>query len=139
MRFFAKSSKPNSKSNFWEKKNNFDGHFESLCQSESVPKILLRLISSLIDGTYDSNEYSREAVAAAQLIKSHASWSHRKYVPHFLSKVPDKLVVCRHLKNRKTPLMPYNSLKIYTADQSCNLPNSFFHLGICVSYDHVWR
>ena len=36
-------------------------------------KFCLRLISSLIDGTYDSNEYGQEAVTVAQLITSHAS------------------------------------------------------------------
>ena len=56
----------------FEKKNNFDGHFELLCQSESVPKSLLRLISSLNNGTYDSNEYGQEAVTVVQLITSHA-------------------------------------------------------------------
>ena len=55
----------------FEKKNNFAGNFEPLCKSESVPKSLLRLISSLIDGTYHSNEYSQEAVTVAQLITSH--------------------------------------------------------------------
>ena len=52
----------------FEKKNNFTGNFEPLCKSESVPKSLLRLISSLIDGTYHSNEHSQEAVIVAQLI-----------------------------------------------------------------------
>ena len=41
----------------FEKSNNFGGNFEPLYQSESVPKSLLRLTSSLIDGSYDSNEY----------------------------------------------------------------------------------
>ena len=59
--------KPIQKAIF-EKKNNFDGHFEPLCQSESLPKILLWLISLLTDGTYDSNEYGQEAVTVAQLI-----------------------------------------------------------------------
>ena len=44
----------------FEKKNNFDGHFKPLCQSETVPKSLLLLISSLIDGTYDSDEIARK-------------------------------------------------------------------------------
>ena len=76
----------------FEKKDNFDGQFEPLCQSESVPKSFA-IESSLIDGTYDSNGYSKEAVTATQLITSHASQSHQKLVPDFLSKVPDKLVV----------------------------------------------
>ena len=73
----------------FEKNNNFDAHFELLSQSESVPKSLLQLISSLIDGTYDSNEYNQEPVIVAQLITSHASLSHQKCVPDFLSEVPD--------------------------------------------------
>ena len=42
----------------FEKKNNSDGNFEPLCQPKSVSKSLLRLISSLIDSTYDSNKFS---------------------------------------------------------------------------------
>ena len=123
----------------FEKKNNFDGHFESLYQTESVPKSLLRLISPLIDGTNDSNEHSQEAVTIAQLITSHASRSRRKRVPDFLSKVPDKLVARRHSKNRETPIMLYNSLKIYMNDLSRNLLVDFFHPGICVSYDRLLK
>ena len=123
----------------FEKKNNFDGHFEPLCQSESVPKSLLRLINSLIDSTYDSNEYSQEAVTVAQLITSHASRSRRKRVPDFLSKVPDKLVPHRYSKNRETPIMLCHSLKIYMNDLSRNLLVDFFHPGICVSYDRLLK
>ena len=91
----------------------------------------LRLISSLIDGTYDSNEYSQEAVTVAQLITSHVS--RRKRVPDLRSEVPDKLVARRHSKNREAPIMLYNSLKINMTDRSRNLLGHFFHLGICVS------
>ena len=56
---------------------------------------------------------SQEAVTVAQLITSHASRSRRKRVPDFLSEVPDRLVARRHSKNRETPIMLYNSLKIY--------------------------
>ena len=102
-----------------------------------MPKSLLQLISSLIDGTYASNEYSQEVVTVAQLITSHASRSRRKRVPDFLSAVLDKLVACRHSKNRETPIMLCNSLNIYMTNRSRKLLDHFFHLGICVSYDRV--
>ena len=115
----------------FEKKSNFNGHFEPLCQSESVAKSLLQLISSLIDSTYGSNEYSQEAVTVVQLVTSHASRSRRKRVLDFLSEVPYKLVARRHSKNQETPIMLCNSLKIYMTDRSRNLLDHFFHLGIC--------
>ena len=102
-----------------------------------MPKSLLQLISSLIDGTYASNDYSQEVVIVAQLITSHASRSRRKRVPDFLSEVLDKLVACRHSKNRETPIMLYNSLNIDMTNRSRKLLDHFFHLGICVSYDRV--
>ena len=109
---------------FWkaifEKKNNFDGQFEPLCQSESMAKSILRLISSLIDGTYDSNEYSQEAVTVAQLITSHASRSRRKRVPDFLSKVSDKLIAWKYIWPIDLVILDH-----------------FFHLGICVFYERV--
>ena len=111
--------------------NNFDGHFDPGCQFNLVPEHLFLLVSSLIDGTYDTNEFSQEAMTVAQLITSHASRSRAK-------RVADKLVACRHSKDRETPIMLYISLKLYTGtDRSRNLLDYFFHLGICVSYDRV--
>ena len=79
---------------------------------------------------------SQEAVTVAQLITSHASRSRRKRVPDFLSEVPDRLVARRHSKNRETPIMLYNSLKICEG-RARNQLDHFFHLGICVCYDGV--
>ena len=65
------------------------------------------LISSLTDGTYDSNEYSQEALTVAKLITSHASRSRRKRVLDFFSEVPDKLVDTRKIERPQfccTPL-----------------------------------
>ena len=97
-----------------------------------MPKSLLHLISSLIDGTYASNDYSQE-VTVAQLITSHASRSRQMHVRS--RQIPS--VACRHSKNRETPIMLYNSLNIYMTNRSCKLLDHFFHLGICVSYDRV--
>ena len=120
----------------FEKKNNFDGHFKPLCRCEPVLKSLLHLISSLIDGT-DSNEYNQEVVIVVQLVTSHASRSHWKYVPDFLFEVPDKLVPLIHSKNQETPIMFYNFLKIYMTNWSRNLLDHFLHLGIWFFYDRV--
>ena len=40
-------------------------------------------------------------------------------------------------KKRETPVVIYNSLKLYGTVRSKSLINHFFHLGIAVSYDRV--
>ena len=136
MCFFAKSSESYLKSNFWEKEQFWWTLWTFMLMWTSAKKSL-QLISSLIDGTYDSNEYSREVVIVVQLVTSHASRSHWKYVPDFLFEVPDKLVPLIHSKNQETPIMFYNFLKIYMTNWSRNLLNHFLHLGIWFFYDRV--
>ena len=131
-----KSSESHLKSNFWEKEQFWWTLWTFMLMWTSAKKSL-QLISSLIDGTYDSNEYSREVVIVVQLVTSHASRSHWKYVPDFLSEVPDKLVARIHSKNKETAIMFYNFLKIYMTNWSRNLLNHFLHLGIWFFYDRV--
>ena len=70
-------------------------------------------------------------MTVAQLITSHASMSREK-------RIPKKLVERRHSKDRETPIMLYNSLKLYTGtNRSRDLIDHFFHLGLCVSYDRI--
>ena len=120
----------------FEKKNNFDAHFEPLCQSESVQESLLQLISSLIVGACDSNEYSQEAVTVAQLVTFHAYRSRQKRVLDFLSYVLDRLLACRHWKNRENLIMLDNPLILYMTDRSLLLDH-LFNLRICVSYSRA--
>ena len=47
--------------------NSFDGHFDSSCQINSVPKLLLLLIMLLIDGS-TSMKPSQEALTVAQMV-----------------------------------------------------------------------
>ena len=68
------------------------------------------LISSLTDGTYDSNEYSQEALTVAQLITFHASRSRRKRVLDFFSEVPDKLVDTRKIERPQLCCAPLKNI-----------------------------
>ena len=109
-------------------------HYVSLNQCQ---KVVLQLISSPIDGVYDSNECGREVITVAQLINlMHFDPAENVYRTSF-PKFRINLVARRQSKNQETPILLFNSLKIYMTDQSRNLLHHFFHLGICVSYDRV--
>ena len=40
-------------------------------------------------------------------------------------------------KKRETPVLVYNSLKLYGTVRSKGIIDNIFHLGLCVSYDQV--
>ena len=59
--------------------NEFDGQFSSSCQVNSVPRLLLCLISNLIDGNSGNgnNGFSQEVLTVAQMIMSHQRKSNK--------------------------------------------------------------
>ena len=102
-------------------KNTFNGEFTSDSQINSVPIQLLSLISMLIDGTNISNKgFSQASLTASQIVV----YNFRKCGKQTESKR-------RHLKERETPVVIYNSLKIYSTVRSRIL------IGICLSYQRV--
>jgi len=112
--------------------NEFDGQFSSSCQVNSVPRLLLCLISNLIDGNSGNgnNGFSQEVLTVAQMIMSHQRKSNKKVAQ-------DKAVVRRHSKTQETPVMIYCSLEIYSITRSRNIIDCPFQLGLCISYDRI--
>ena len=109
--------------------NEFDGKFNNTCQIKSVPMLLLRLVSSLIDGNSgNGNGFSQEVLTVAQMIMFHQRQS---------SKKAPQAVVRRHKKTQETPVMVYLGLKLYSITRSRNIIYCIFQLGMCISYDRV--
>ena len=107
--------------------NSFQGTFAEDSQIDSVPIQLLTLVSMLIDGTNFANKgFSQPALSASQIIM----YNFRKHGTETGSQR-------RHLKQRETPIVIYNSLKLYATVRSRVLIDHFFSLGICVSYQRV--
>ena len=109
-------------------KNKFEGYFLNDSQTNSVPIQLLSFISMLVDGTYITNKgFSQAALTCSQIIM----YNFRKCP---VRKAETKR---RHLKERETPVVIYNSLKLYATVKSKVLLDHFFNLGICLSYERV--
>ena len=68
-------------------------------------------------------------MSAAQIIASNATQQTKAKGDHTL--------VRRHKKCQETPLLVYNTLKIYSTCHSRNIIDPFFSIGICISYDKI--
>ena len=107
--------------------NTFNVEFTGDSQMNSLPIQLLSLISMLIDGTNISNKgFSQASLTTSQIVV----YYFRKCGKQTESKR-------RHLKERETPVVIYNALKIYSTVRSRVLIDHFLSLGICLSYQRV--
>ena len=111
--------------------NGFDGSLNNSSQFTSIPKSLLYLISTLIDGfSPTDNNFTQETFSVVQIIM----WNYHKSN----KKVNDGQLIKRHdAKTRETPMMIYIPLKIYSVTRSRNLIDMLFNLRLCISYDRV--
>ena len=111
--------------------NEFDESFNNSSQFTSIPKSLLYLINTLIDGFNPTdNNFTQETLSLAQVIM----WNYRKSN----RKVNDgQLIKLRHAKTQEIPMMIYIPLKICSVTLSRNLINMHFNLVLCISYDWV--
>ena len=88
--------------------NSFTGNFDSSCQIQSVPKLLLLLIMLLIVGC-TSKKPSQEALSVAQMITYHARINRKSRKNQ------------RHRECQETPLMIYTGLKFFFLTRSRQL------------------
>ena len=92
-------------------RNEFEGHFNSSRQFNSVPKSLLLLINALINGSDTSGgEFSQEVLTVPQLIVSNTQKTRHN--------IPDAFRRKYHSQSRVTPLTLYTSLKTYSVARS---------------------
>ena len=106
-------------------KNDFNGTFSANCQHNSVPKELLALITMLIDGTNINAKISQSSLSCAHTIMSNFN-PNRKCGNHS-STCENKVT---YSKKRETPLLLYNSLKLYGSFRSKTVIKfiSYWHL-----------
>ena len=108
--------------------NKFSGNFLSDCQLKAVPTQLITLISMLIDGCgIENKEFSQESITISQLIQTNF---------HKYSK-KDLTTNHRIQKYSETPVALYTTLKIYATVRSRNLINTYFNMGLCLSYTRI--
>lgn len=110
---------------FNHKSQSFNG---SMNQRESIPESLLALVTMVLTGpsiTCNNKAKYQAALSIAQLMKFNCV------------KRSSPGTTTTHTKEQETPLPFYLGLKIHTQTRSRNLLDSFFHLGMSVSYDRV--
>lgn len=110
-------------------RNSFNGTFSSDCQVAAVPKSLLTLIGMIAKGsTTKINPADNQAcLSIAQLI-----------VFNSISRSRDSSGPARsthHVRFRECPLPIYTALKIHGASRDRSLIDTFYSLGLSISYD----
>ena len=119
--------------------NEFDGQFKADCQFSSVPMLSLTLIVNSVNwvsptqwnsfniasgGNVEHKGCSQDALSISQLIM----YNFRKQSTSHIS------TYHRHTNTRETPLVIYNSLKLYEATGSSDAIDDLHHLGLGISY-----
>jgi hypothetical protein len=119
----------------FNKKRQFDGSFHPECQTESVPPSLLALVNMIFDGTNIADQTQlmdsptkTAALTIAQLLVFNS-------VKH--ARAGKSSGTVRHSRDRETPLPLYIALKIHGVTRMRGLIDTFFSLGLCVSYDRL--
>ena len=109
-------------------KNNFNSRFSEDAQVNSVPMILMTFISMLIDGTdTDTDSFSQGALSSAQIIMYNFRKKSQK----------NDTSIRRHSKTSETPLVIYNSMKVYSDTRSKTAIDELHKLGLGISYLRV--
>ena len=112
-----------------QKFSTFSGTFESNCQEEAVPKSLLTLVDMIMEGTNIQNKHPEKCQAAlsvAQLLQFNSSTRRR-----------NSATGMRHSIDKETPLPVYLGLLIHGKTRKRELVDTFFQLGLSISYDRV--
>ena len=112
-------------------KNSFNGTFEPECQRNAIPASLKTLISMIIKGptTKIDPADSQACLTVSQLV-----------VFNSVSRVrdrPDSTGSTHHIRARECPLPIYAALKIHGTTRDKSLIETFYKLGICISYDRL--
>lgn len=110
-------------------KNSFNGTFAPECQKNAVPVSLLTLVGMMIKGPTTKIDPSdnQACLSIAQLIVFNSISRPRDR--------PEATGSTHHLKSRECPVPIYTALKIHGATRDRSLIDTFYNLGLCISYD----
>ena len=112
-------------------KNSFNGTFPQECQKDSIPASLKTLISMIVKGSNVNADpaESQACLTIAQLIVFN-SISRYRNGPHSTGST-------HHIRSRECPLPIYAALKIHGTTRDKSLVDTFYKLGMCISYDRL--
>ena len=106
--------------------NSFNGTFSSECQKESIPRSLLSLVGMLVKGPSTKIDPSdnQACLSIAQLIVFNSVSRARQPEP----------TTTHYIRSRECPLPVYTALKIHGATRDRSLIDTFYKLGLSLSY-----
>ncbi|CAC5355811.1 unnamed protein product [Mytilus coruscus] len=100
----------------------FKGTFPQECQEVSVPQSLLSLVSMFQFGpNIQDRSYSQSTLTKAQLLMYGCT----------------KKQSNRHMKDHEPQVCAYEGIMVHCKTRKCDLVDTFFKLGLSVSYDRV--
>lgn len=114
-----------------DQKNEFSGTFPPDCQEKSVPKVLLTLVSMILDSPnikdQDDYDVSQASLSLSQLLM----FNYREFGKKTIS---EKM---RHTKKNETPLALYTGLMVHSKTRKKEIVDEMCQLGLSVSYKRV--
>jgi len=113
--------------------NNFNGSFSHDCQAASVPTSLTALMQMILDGATIDNQSDTVSTQATLSVSQLIGFNTVKHQ----RKQSNPAAKSRHNVKCETPLPLYVAMKIHAETRKRELIDTFFNLGLCVSYDRM--
>lgn len=112
----------------------FRGTFPPRCQDDSIPASLMTIVNLILEGPSIKKESAKDKVVkrACLTISQLVAFNSVKRRSN-----GDSAAVLRHNRDRENPLPIYIALKIYGETRKRSLIDSFFNMGLCISYDRL--
>ena len=107
--------------------------FPEGCQEESVPPLLLALVSMILEGPSIKDQMADTnpaAITAAQILKFNS-------VKHKRTRGTTSSTCVRHSVAQETPLPTYIGMMLHAHTRKKELVDRLSHLGLSISYDRV--
>ena len=116
-------------------KLHFSGSFDPDCHEKSVPPLLLTFYSMLLDGLHIIDEDTlKPHDQLSKVVSTLAELTIYNTVSKRSSRPSCSL---RHIKERETPTVIYNAVKLYQTTRKESLVDAFHDQGLCISYDRL--
>eukprot|EP00112_Aurelia_sp_Birch-Aquarium-sp1_P024416 Seg771.7 transcript_id=Seg771.7/GoldUCD/mRNA.D3Y31 product="hypothetical protein" protein_id=Seg771.7/GoldUCD/D3Y31 len=112
----------------------FNGTFTSSSKNESVPEVLVALISMILEGPGIKEQTQEIALSAARSIAELVKYNavkHKRSQAHVTEKSS------RHAVHQETPLPIYLGLLVHAETRKKGMIEKLHNLGLSISYDRV--
>ena len=119
----------------FERKFSFNGSFQKGCQQEAIPNSLLALVNMIQEGPdilHQTQLGTSPSTSSAHSISRLLIFNSVKH-----TRSANATSSTHHSRDRESPLPIYIALKMHGLTRKRTLVDTFFILGMCVSYDRL--